>query len=177
MFNSEDRRGMVTPLDLRQAKFKTAVRGFDKSQVTAMIEEASAGYEDALRENERLRQELARLEGALQQYRDLETGLKSALVTAQQAADDVRRVAQQAGDDTRQSAQQDAARILREAEVQAEFMIERAQARCDDIHRDMEGLKLKRREAETGLEALVATLTHTLDYIREQENTRALRIA
>ena len=188
MFNSDDRRGMVTPLDLRQARFKTAVRGFDKSQVTAIIEEASAGYEDALRENERLRQEIARLETALQQYRDLETGLKSALLTAQQAADDVRRsaqqssddmraTAQQAADDARRSAQLDAERIIREAEMEAAMMLGRAQARCDDVHRDMEGLKLKRREAETSLEALVATLTHTLDYIREQENTRALRIA
>jgi cell division initiation protein len=177
MFNNEDRRGMVTPLDLRQARFKTAVRGFDKAQVTTMLEDASAGYDDALRENERLRQEIARLEGSLQQFRSLESGLKNALVTAQQAADDLRRATQQATDDMRQAAQQDATRILREAETQAEFMIERAQAKCDDVHRDIEGLKLKRREAETDLEALVATLTHTLDYIRQQETTRALQIA
>ena len=188
MFSNDDRRASITPLDLRQARFKTAMRGFDKSQVNSIIEEASLGYEEAVKENERLRQEIARLEASLQQFRDLETGLKGALVTAQQAADDVRTTAQraaddvrasakQAADDIRASAQQDAARIVREAESQAAMMIERGQARCDDLQREVEGLKLKRREVASGLESLVATLSHTLDYVRQEETTRTLRIA
>ncbi len=188
MFTSEDRRASLSPLDLRQTKFKTAMRGFDKSHVLAVVEEASIGYENALKENERLRQEIGRLEMSLQQYRDLESGLKGALITAQQAAEDVRNAAQRSAEDLRTSTQQtvedmranahqDATRIVREAEGQAALMIERAQAKCDDIQREVEGLKLKRREVESGLESLVATLNHTLEYVRGEETTRTLRIA
>jgi cell division initiation protein len=164
MFNADSRRQSVTPLDMRQANFDTAMRGFDKGQVTRLLEDAAAGYDEALRENERLRQEIARLESSLQQYRDLESGMKTALVTAQKAADDTRSVAQQ-----------DAVRIVREAEGQAALIIDRAQARSEDVQREIEGLRLKRREAEVNLESVIKALQHTLDFVREQD-TRALRL-
>lgn len=164
MFNADSRRQSVTPLEMRQAKFETVMRGFDKSQVTTMLEEAAAGYDEALRENERLRQEIVRLEASLQQYRDLESGLKTALVTAQKAADDTRAVAQQ-----------DAARIVRDAEGQAALIVDRAHARSEDVQREIEGLRLKRREAEVNLESVIKALQHTLEFVREQD-TRALRL-
>ncbi len=187
MFNNDD-RGQVTPLELRQAKFATVMRGFDKNEVTSLLEEASASFEHALRENDRLRQEIARLEGSLQQYRELESGLKSALMTAQKAADDtrvnaqvaaddVRTNAQKAAEDVRANAQLEAARIVREAEGQAALLIERAQAQYDDVQREIDGMRLKRREAETTLEATISALTHTLEFVREQEHRVTLRIA
>ena len=50
----------VAPLDLRQQRFKTAVRGFDKTEVVAFLTEAADDYEHALREIDRLRQDLQR---------------------------------------------------------------------------------------------------------------------
>ena len=86
-----ERHLTVTPLDMRQARFATAMRGFDKTEVTAFLEEAASDYEQALRENDRLRQQIARLEASLTQYRELEGGLKSDAVSAQKVADDMRR--------------------------------------------------------------------------------------
>ena len=160
MFNSEDRRGMVTPLDLRQARFKTAVRGFDKAQVTAIIEEASAGYEDALRENERLRQDMIRLEASLHQFRELESGLKATLLSAHKVADDLR-----------DHAEQHAARILADAERTAAVMLQQAQARVDDAQREIAMMRLKRREAETTIEATISALHSTLEFAREQDGS------
>jgi DivIVA domain-containing protein len=39
----------IAPLDLRQQKFKTAFRGFDKTEVVAFLIEAADDYEHALR--------------------------------------------------------------------------------------------------------------------------------
>ncbi len=155
---SPDRSLKVTPLDLRQLKLSTAMRGFDKAEVTSLMREAAEGYEQALRENERLRQEIGRLEGALTQFRDLESGLKNTLMSAQKVADDMR-----------DNAAQEAARIIREAEGRAELQVQRAESRLDDVQREIDGLKLKRREAETGIESLIATLHYTLDFIKDQE--------
>jgi DivIVA domain-containing protein len=63
-----ERQLAVSPLDIRQAKFGGAMRGFDRSEVAAFLLEAAESYEQALRETERLRQEIARLEGQLHQY-------------------------------------------------------------------------------------------------------------
>jgi cell division initiation protein len=148
----------VSPLDMRQAKFSTSMRGFDRSEVTTFLTDAAGSYEQSLRETDRLRQEIARLEGQLHQYRELEGGLRTMLLSAQKVADDMR-----------ENAQQEAARIVREAEGRVELMSQAAQAQAEDVQRDIDGLRLKRREAEHGLEGMVASLQSTLEFIREQD--------
>jgi cell division initiation protein len=159
-----ERTMKVTPLDVRQARFKTAMRGFDKAEVTALLEAVADDYENTLRESDRLRQEVIRLQAALSQHRELEGSLRSTLVSAQKVADDLR-----------DTAQAEATRIVREAEGRADLMHQKAQARLEDIQREIDGLKMKRRETETGVEALISTLHNTLEFIRDQE-TREERV-
>ena len=114
---------------MRQARFTTAIRGFDKTDVTTFLQEAAEGFDHALRENERLRMEIVRLEASLQQFRELEGSLRTTLMTAQKVADDMR-----------ENAQQEAARIIREAEGRAELTLQRTQAKTEDIEREIDGL-------------------------------------
>jgi len=165
-----DRTVTVSPLDLRQAKFNTSMRGFDREEVTTFLQEASEGYEQSLRENERLRQEIARLEGSLSQYRDLEGSLRTTLVTAQKTAEDVRESAHKTATDVREHAAQEAARIVREAEGRADLVVQKAQARHEDMLREIDMLRLKRREAEVHLESLIGSLRNTIEFAREQDH-------
>ena len=153
-----ERHVSVTPIDMRQARFGSAMRGFDKTEVTAFLEEAASDYEHALRENDRLRQQIVALEAQLSQYRELEGGLKSTLVSAQKVADDMK-----------QNAQQEAARLIAEAQGRVELMIQKSQARVDEAGREIDALKMKRREVQTNIEACVSSLQHTLDFVREQD--------
>jgi DivIVA domain-containing protein len=139
MFKPEDRT--VTPQDLRQTQFTTAMRGYNKAEVSALLLQAADDYEQTLRENERLRQELSRSEAALAQARELEASLKSTLVSAQKITDDIR-----AG------ANQEAARILHEAEESAAL------------------LRLRRQDAQASIEAIIASLSNALEFVRAQES-------
>ena len=56
----------VSPLDLRQQRFSNAFRGFDKVEVTSFLMAVADDYEQALRETDRLRQDLARMEAVAQ---------------------------------------------------------------------------------------------------------------
>jgi cell division initiation protein len=167
---SPDRTPSVTPLDIRQAKFATSMRGYDKAEVNTFLLEAADGYEQAMRDNERLRQEIARLDASLSQYRELEGTLKSALIGAQKLADDVRANATQDAARVREHAATEAAHIVRDAEARVELLMEQWQARVEDVQRDIDGLRLKRREAETGLESIISALHNTLDFVREQDS-------
>ncbi|HXD20913.1 MAG TPA: DivIVA domain-containing protein [Vicinamibacterales bacterium] len=155
---SPERNITITPLDMRQARFATGMRGFDKADVNTFLQEAAEGFDHALRENERLRMEIVRLEASLNQFRELEGSLKTTLMSAQKVADDMR-----------ENAQQEAARLVREAEGRVELMVQRAQSKTEDIEREIDGLRIKRREAETNLEGTIAALHNTLDFIREQD--------
>lgn len=148
----------VSPLDLRQPRFRSALRGFDKVEVSSLLTAAADDYEHALRETDKLRQEVARLDGALREQREQEHGLKATLLTAQKLADDIKA-----------SAQEEAHRIIREAHSRSDLLLEKTQARLEDIQREIDGLKLKRRDVETSIESTIQTLRNTLEYVKEQE--------
>jgi cell division initiation protein len=149
----------VTPLDLRQHRFNTVMRGFDRGEVTALITEAADDYERALRDNDRLRQELAKLEAVLGEHRGQEKNLRNTLMTAQKLADEIK-----------EGAQHEASRILREAEGRADLLLQKSQARLDDVQREIDNLRLKRREVETSLEGIIATIQNTIGFVREQDS-------
>ena len=155
---SADRHMSVTPIDMRQREFGAAMRGFDRSEVTAFLVEAAGEYELALRENDRLRQEIIRLEASLHQFRELEGSLKSTLMSAQKIADDMR-----------ENAVKESQRIVREAEGQAEVIVQATQGKIDAAQRDVDGLWMKRREAEAGVEATISVLQSTLEFMRERD--------
>jgi cell division initiation protein len=148
----------VSPLDLRQARFKTAVRGFDRVEVTSLLLAVADDYEQALRETDRLRQEVGRLETLLRGHVEQEKSLQNTLITAQKLSDDIKAGADEA-----------AQRIVREAESRATLLLEKAQARVEDVQRDIDGLKLKRRDVEASLEGTIQALRNTLEFVREQD--------
>ena len=148
----------VSPLDLRQQRFRKAFRGFDPVEVTAFLVAVADDYEQALRETDRLRQELMRLEVVLAENRGQEKNLQSTLMTAQKLSDDIKA-----------NAEQEAKRIVREAEGRSDLLLDKTQARLEDIQREIDGLKLKRKDVETSIEAHISTLRNTLEFVREQE--------
>ena len=148
----------VSPLDLRQVKFRSAFRGFDKAEVLALIAEVTDDYEHALREVDRLRQEVSKMEALLNQHREHERDLRDTLMTAQRVSDDIRA-----------NADAQARQIVREAEGRSDLLLQKTQARLEDVQREIDGMKMKRREVETTLESTIASLRNTLDFVREQE--------
>lgn len=148
----------VSPLDLRQQRFRSAFRGFDKIEVASFLAAVADDYEQALRETDRLRQDLSRTEAILNEHREHEKTLKTTLLAAQKLADDIK-----AG------AESEAHRIIREAQGRSDLLLEKSQARVEDIQREIDGLKLKRRDVETSIEATIQTLRNTLEFVREQE--------
>jgi len=115
-------------------------------------------YEQALREADRLRQEVARLEGVIGGHREQEKSLQSTLITAQKLADDIRANAEEEG-----------RRIVREAQGRSELLLEKTQSRVEDVQREIDGLKLKRRGVETSIESIMQTLRNTLEFVRDQD--------
>jgi cell division initiation protein len=148
----------VTPLDLRQQKFKSAMRGYDRGEVDALLTEVADDYEGAIREADRLREEVARLEELLAEHRSEEKSLKNTLVSAQRLADEMR-----------ESAERDAQRVVRDAEARADLLVQKAQTRHEDLQREVDGLRARRRETETSVEAIINALKNALDFVREQD--------
>ena len=149
----------IAPLDLRQPKFKTAFRGFDRTEVVAFLTEAATDYEHALREIDRLRQDLSRMEGLLAEHRERETTLRNTLTTAQKLSDGLK-----------DAAENEARMIVREAQGRSDLLLQKAQVRLEQIERDIAELRLRRRGVEGTLESSIQALYRALEFIREQEH-------
>jgi cell division initiation protein len=148
----------IAPLDLRQQRFRTAVRGFDRTDVVAFLTEAADDYEHALREIDRLRQDLLRMEALLSEHRDREANLRNTLLTAQRLADEVKT-----------AAENEAKMIVREAEGRADLIVQKAGVRLDEIESDITELRLRRRDVEGSLESSIQALYHALEVIRDRD--------
>ena len=151
----------VTPLDLRQTRFRSVFRGFDRAEVVTFMAEAADDYEQALREIEGQRQELARMEGLLSEHREREANLCNTLLTAQKVADEVR-----------ENAKQEARMIVREAQGRADLLLQKSQGNLEQLERAINELRLKRRNVETSLEASIAALHHALEFTRAQDQSQ-----
>jgi cell division initiation protein len=143
---------------MRQQRFRKALRGFDRVEVAAFLAAVADDYEQALRETDRLRQELMQMEALLNEHREHEKNLQSTLTTAQRVSDEIKAIAEL-----------EAKRIIREAEGRSDLLLDKTQSRLEDIQREIDGLKLKRKDVEVTIEASIATLKNTLEFVREQE--------
>jgi cell division initiation protein len=148
----------VTPLDLRNQRFRTAMRGYDRVEVASFLAAVADDYEQALRETDQLRQTIDRLEAMLNEHREHEKNLRNTLLTAQRLSDGIKT-----------NAEEEARRIIREAESRSGLLLEKTQARLEDVQREIDGLKLKRRDVETSIEASIQALRNTLEFVREQD--------
>jgi cell division initiation protein len=156
--SSVDRNLSVSPIEMRQRKFSTVMRGFDREEVVMFLGEAATAYETALRDNDRLRDEVVKLEASLNQFRELEGSLKNTLMSAQKVADDMH-----------DNAVQESSRVIRQAEARAEMQMHKAQAKLELMQQEIDAMRLKRRDTEVSLEATISTLRNTLDFVREQD--------
>ena len=148
----------VTPLDLRQAKLRVAMRGYDRNEVDALLSEVADDYEQALRETDRLHQELTRLEALVTEHREHERNLRNTLLTAQRLADEIR-----------EHAERTPSTWWRKPRAGRNWSSRETQARVEEVQREIDGLKMRRRDVETSLQAMIATLRNALEFVREQE--------
>lgn len=151
----------ISPMDMRQQRFRSAFRGYDRTEVVAFLTEAADDYEHAMREIDRLRADLMRMEALLGEHRQRESTLRDTMLTAQRVSEDLK-----------ETAQNEAKLIVREAQGRADLLLQKAQLRLEELERDINELKLRRRDTEGSLESAIQALYRALEFIRDQDETR-----
>ena len=152
----------ISPMDMRQQRFKAAMRGYDKTDVVAFLTEAADDYEQAMREIDRLRGDLMRMEALLAEHREREHHLRDTLLTAQRLSGELK-----------DAAHTEAKLIIREAQGRADLLLQKAQVRLEELDHDVNELKLRRRDAEGSVEATIQALYRALEFMRDQDQTRS----
>jgi len=96
---------MITPLELEKTDFKSSMFGYSKKSVEEFFEKVKVDYEKIYKENIELKDKVNILNDSVAQYRSMEDVLKTAMITAQASAEEVKRNAQEKADNIIQEAE------------------------------------------------------------------------
>jgi cell division initiation protein len=108
----------ITPVEIRHVRFaRAALGGYRRAPVDRLLEEIVDSYEDVWRDRADLADTVERLEQDLSRYRELETLLRTTLVSAERAAHDLK-----------DQAKREAQLILDEAHAEARTVMHAATA-------------------------------------------------
>jgi cell division initiation protein len=127
----------LTPVEIRHlTPPRTTFRGYRVAATDGLLEEIAASFEDVWRERADLADKVEQLETDLVRFRELESLLRTTLVSAEQAS------AQ-----TRDQARREAELILSEAHAEAREIQRRAIAENERLELESRRLRLQLREA------------------------------
>ena len=143
---------MITPAELLKLKFSKAFRGYNEAEVNDFIIRISQDFEKMARENQELKQKLVLSEKKLAGYSEMEGRLKSTLVSAQKTHTEIK-------DD----AQRKSEIILREAELNAERIVEDARQEVKRLTRRITDLKHQKASIGRELREVIARYQQLLE--------------
>ena len=134
----------ITPLDIAGHHFLKKWRGYDAEEVRAFLTQISEEYEKLIVENNRQREDLAKMQSILDEHRGREKILRETLYTAQQVSEDLK-----------EQAQREAKLLLQETQLKADKMLEQAHVRAADLEVGLIDLRAERHGYLVKLRALI----------------------
>ncbi|MEK3788171.1 MULTISPECIES: DivIVA domain-containing protein [Paenibacillus] len=120
----------LSPLDIHNKEFARRLRGYDEDQVNEFLDQVVKDYDIVLRENKELRNELLSIQEKLDHFANIEETLSKTIIVAQEAADEVKN-----------NAKKEAQLIVKEAEKNADRIVNDALAKSRKIALEVEELK------------------------------------
>ena len=105
----------LTPVEVRHLDLRRGLFGYRRSSVERAIEEVADSFETVWRERADLAERVHVLEGEVARHVELETLLRSTLVSAERAAQDMKEQARREADVIVQEANAESRRLLRDA--------------------------------------------------------------
>lgn len=105
----------LTPVEIRHVALRRAWRGYRRAGVDQLLEEIADSFEEVWRERADLSDRMEELEAEAAKHRELEALLRSTLVSAERASQDMKEQARRESDLIVQEAHAEARRITREA--------------------------------------------------------------
>ena len=112
----------LTPVEIRHIKLSRSLFGYTRSAVDELLDDIVESFEQVWRERADLADKIERVEEDLVRYRELETLLRTTLVSAERASQDLKEQARRETQITLDEAHAEARRIRREASADLERM-------------------------------------------------------
>ncbi|MBP3964268.1 MULTISPECIES: DivIVA domain-containing protein [Paenibacillus] len=143
----------LTPLDIHNKEFGRRLRGYDEDEVNEFLDQVIKDYEALIRENKEIQNQALSLQEKLNHFSNIEETLSKTIIVAQEAADEVR-----------SNAKKEAQLIVKEAEKNADRIINESLSKSRKVALEVEELRkqasIYRARFRTLVEAQLELLSH-----------------
>ncbi|MBO0601005.1 DivIVA domain-containing protein [Sporosarcina sp. E16_3] len=134
----------LSPLDIHNKEFANKFRGYDEDEVNEFLEQIMKDFENVLEENKALKSSLKQSEDQVSHFNSIEQTLQKSILIAQEAAEDVRR-----------NSMKESKLIVKEAEKNADRIVNEALSRARRISVEIEDLKKQSKVFRTRFKMLI----------------------
>ncbi|ENH98311.1 cell-division initiation protein DivIVA [Gracilibacillus halophilus YIM-C55.5] len=134
----------LSPLDIHNKEFTRSFRGYDEDEVNEFLDQVIKDYEAVIREKKDLKEQVEQLNEKMEHFSNIETTLNKSILVAQETAEDVK-----------ESAQKESKLIIKEAEKNADRIVNEALHKSRTIALEVEELKKQAKVFRTRLKMLV----------------------
>lgn len=143
---------MLTPLDIHNKEFTRGIRGFNVDDVNQFLDQVIKDYELTIREKNELEEQVEDLTEKVNQFKSIEDTLNKSIVIAQETAEELK-----------DHAKKESKLIIKEAEKNADRILEEALSESRRISVEIEGLKRQSKVFRTRLRMLVEAQLEMID--------------
>ena len=142
----------LTPTDIKTQEFTKSRKGYDADEVKAFLEKIAEEVEDLMIENETLLNETEELKTSLDEYKKIEKDLQTTLLKAQDSSTK-----------SIEAAKNQSGMMLKEAELKAARIIEKAKENANEIRDAVINLREEKDLIISKLKAIVNTQSTLLE--------------
>lgn len=147
----------ISPVSIKRQEFAKKMRGYDPEEVQAFLEKLADDIDELLKENEELKQQVDALNENLEEYKKIEKNLQDTLLKAQESSTKAI-----------ESTKRQASLILKEAELKASQIVEKARESANEIRSAVINLREERDLIVAKLKAIINSQSHLLEVKVEQ---------
>jgi cell division initiation protein len=142
----------VVPMDIKRQTFKRIFKGYDPEEVQTFLDMVSDQFDRVLKEKNELSVKLDKMQLEVEKYRTLEKSIQDTLESARRSTEEMK-----------ESATHGARLIVKEAEIEADHLMDEAARRRDALRNDVISL---REQKKTFLIRMRSLLTAQLEMVQ-----------
>ncbi len=152
----------VSPVNIKKQEFNKSLRGFDKEEVQAFLDKLADEFENVLKENDSLKKDLEQATARLAEFRKIEKNLQDTLLKAQESTTK-----------SIESTKKQASLIIKEAEIKASQLLEKARENANEIRNSVISLREEKDLIIANLKSIINSQAHLLEMKVEDAGSEA----
>lgn len=149
----------ITPLEVKHQRFRKSMRGYDPVEVETFLEMVSNELEELIRENRELKDKIIEQETKLVDYKNMEKTLQQTLIQAQEASGK-----------SIENSRREGEIIIKEAEVKASQIVEKARLDFARIKEEISQVKARKESIVGKLKVLLSSELNLLRALEVEED-------